>query len=141
MSSKYDDIIDMPHHVSETRPQMPVRDRAAQFIPFAALTGFKEKIEEESRVTEAKPELDEQSQDMLNMKQQLLKEIISEDPEVTVTYFVPDEKKSGGSSITVTGILSRLDEFERVMALRDGTRIPFDDILDIESEQLSGLIY
>ncbi len=130
----YDDIIHLPHHVSKTRPQMSMEDRAAQFSPFAALTGYDAAILETGRLTEDKLELGEETQAILDRKQRYLAEIIDTKPEITVTYFVPDEKKSGGAYSTVTGFLKRIDEYERVLMLTDGRKIQLDAVLDIESD-------
>ena len=130
----YDDIIHLPHHVSKTRPQMSMEYRAAQFSPFAALTGYDAAILETGRLTEDKLELGEETQAILDRKQRYLAEIIDTKPEITVTYFVPDEKKSGGAYSTVTGFLKRIDEYERVLMLTDGRKIQLDAVLDIESD-------
>ena len=135
----YDDIIHLPHHVSKTRPQMSMEDRAAQFSPFAALTGYDEAILETVRLTEEKSELGEEAQAILDRKQRYLAEIIDAKPEITVTYFVPDEKKSGGAYSTVTGFLKRIDEYERQLVLTDGRRIQQDVVFDIESEEFKNI--
>lgn len=136
----YDDIIHLPHHVSKTRPQMSLEDRAAQFSPFAALTGYDAAILETGRLTEDKLELGEETQAILDRKQRYLAEIIDTKPEITVTYFVPDEKKSGGAYSTVTGFLKRIDEYERVLMLTDGRKIQLDAIFDIESEEFENIL-
>ena len=136
----YDDIIHLPHHVSKTRPQMSMEDRAAQFSPFAALTGYDAAILETGRLTEDKLELGEETQAILDRKQRYLAEIIDTKPEITVTYVVPDEKKSGGAYSTVTGFLKRIDEYERVLMLTDGRKIQLDAILDIESEEFENIL-
>ena len=136
----YDDIIHLPHHVSKTRPQMSLEDRAAQFSPFAALTGYDAAILETGRLTEDKLELGEETQAILDRKQRYLAEIIDTKPEITVTYFVPDEKKSGGAYSTVTGFLKRIDEYGRVLMLTDGRKIQLDAILDIESEEFENIL-
>ena len=136
----YDDIIHLPHHVSKTRPQMSLEDRAAQFSPFAALTGYDAAILETGRLTEDKLELGEETQAILDRKQRYLAEIIDTKPEITVTYFVPDEKKSGGAYSTVTGFLKRIDEYERVLMLTDGRKIQLDAIVDIESEEFENVL-
>ena len=135
----YDDIIHLPHHVSKTRPQMSLEDRAAQFSPFAALTGYDAAILETGRLTEDKLELGEETQAILDRKQRYLAEIIDTKPEITVTYFVPDEKKSGGAYSTVTGFLKRIDEYERQLVLTDGRRIQQDVVFDIESEEFKNI--
>lgn len=136
----YDDIIHLPHHVSKTRPQMSMEDRAAQFSPFAALTGYDAAILETGRLTEDKLELGEEIRAILDRKQKYLAEIIASRPEVTVTYFVPDEKKSGGAYSTVTGFLKRIDEYERVLMLTDGRKIQLDAIFDIESDEFENVL-
>ena len=134
MSDQYDDIINLPHHVSKTRPQMSMLDRAAQFSPFAALTGHNAAIKETGRLTDEKVDLGEEEKEVLDRKQLFLIEKLSERPALTVTYFVPDEKKAGGAYVTRSGNLKKIDAFERWMQLIDGTKIPLDDILEIESE-------
>ena len=136
----YDDIIHLPHHVSKTRSQMSMEDRAAQFSPFAALTGYDAAILETGRLTEDKLELGEETQAILDRKQRYLAEIIDTKPEITVTYFVPDEKKSGGAYSTVRGFLKRIDEYERELVLTDGRKIQLDAIFDIESGEFENVL-
>lgn len=136
----YEDIINLPHHVSKTRPQMSMLDRAAQFSPFAALTGYDAAISETQRLTDERTDLGEETKVMLDMKQQYLHEVISDQPEITVTYFVPDERKAGGAYVTVTGNLKRIDEYERLLMLTNGKKIPMDEIADIESDIFKGII-
>jgi hypothetical protein len=107
---KYDDIINMPHHVSATRPQMSRENRAAQFSPFAALTGYDAAVLETARVTEQKIELGESAIDELDMKLNMLADMIDSHPKVSITHFVPDTKKDGGSYVTTTGAVKRIDE-------------------------------
>ena len=135
----YDDIINLPHHVSATRPQMSMLDRAAQFSPFAALTGYDAAIKETGRLTDEKIEMDEDRKTALDMKQTYLIEMLDEQPEISITYFLPDTKKSGGAYVTVTGNLKRFDEYERLLILTDGKKIPMDDIADIESDLFRGM--
>lgn len=97
MTEKYEDIINLPHHVSETRPQMSMLDRAAQFSPFAALSGYDDAVKEAGRLTDNRVELGDEGQDLLDRKLQYLQEIIADRPEISVTFFIPDEKKPGGS--------------------------------------------
>jgi len=134
MSDEYEDIINLPHHVSSKRPQMPMIDRAAQFSPFAALTGYDDAIHETGRLTDEKIDLSEEEKEALDRKQQFLLEILDDCPALTVTYFVPDAKKSGGAYVTKRGNLKKIDAIERWMQLTDGTRIPLDDVAEIESE-------
>lgn len=136
----YDDIIHLPHHVSKTRPQMSLEDRAAQFSPFAALTGYDAAILETGRLTEDKLELGEETQAILDRKQRYLAEIIDTKPEITVTYFVPDEKKSGGAYSTVTGFLKRIDEYERELVLTNGRKIQLAAVFDIESAEFENIL-
>ena len=135
----YEDILNLPHHVSKTRPQMSMLDRAAQFSPFAALTGYDDAIKETGRLTDEKIEMDEDRKAALDMKQAYLIEMIDEQPEISITYFLPDAKKSGGAYVTVTGNLKRFDEYERLLILTDGKKIPMDDISDIESDLFRGM--
>lgn len=136
---KYGDILNMPHHVSATRPQMPMSDRAAQFSPFAALTGYDAAIKETGRLTDTKIELDDEELHSLNLKFQFLVEYLEDEPEVAVTYFKADERKAGGAYLKATGIVKKLDDFERLITMQDGTKIPMDDILTIESDAFSSL--
>lgn len=132
-TEKYDDIIHLPHPISEKHPRMPMLDRAAQFSPFAALTGYEEAIYETGRLTEEKTELGEEEKAILDRKQRLLLEKLDERPALTVTFFVPDEKKSGGRYITKTGNLKRIDLIQQWMLLTDGTKISLEDVKSIES--------
>ena len=129
---KYDDIIDLPHHVSKTHPQMPAADRAAQFAPFAALTGHHESVKEAARLTEEMAELDELVKAEINEKLQNIQKNLSQKPEVTSTYFVPDDRKEGGSYVTVTGGVKKVDTYKKNLILTDGTYIPIDKIAGIE---------
>ena len=136
-NGKYDEIISLPHHVSKTRPQMPMSDRAAQFSPFAALTGYDSAIRETGRLTDEKIELDEESLTALNVRYQMLMDALAEGPEVRITYFKPDERKAGGAYVTITGVVKKVDAFERLITMRDGMVIPMDDVLTIEGELFS----
>jgi len=115
---------------------MPIADRAAIFSPFAALTGHADAIAEAARLTEEKIEPAEDLKQQLDRKLRILDEAIDEQPEITVTWFRPDERKSGGSYVTTTGRLKKIDGIEQVMVLTDGNRLPLDDILDIECDLL-----
>ena len=129
---RYDDIIHLPHHQSGTRPHMSLHDRAAQFSPFAALTGYDAAVEEAARLTEQKLELSEEAKAALSAKLTEIREHIKERPEVTITYFVPDERKAGGTYVTVTGTVRRIDDFERVVIMQDQGRIRIDDIIVLQ---------
>ena len=139
MNRKYNEIMGLPHHVSKTRPQMPMSDRAAQFAPFAALTGYDAAIKETGRLTDERIELDVEALSALDMKYQLLMEALDEAPEVTITYFQPDEWKAGGKYVSAVGAVKKIDDFERRITMRDGTRIPMDDVLSIDGELFSSL--
>ena len=139
MNGKYDEIMGLPHHISKTRPQMPMSDRAAQFAPFAALTGYDAAIKETGRLTDERIELDVEALSALDMKYQLLMEALDEAPEVTITYFQPDERKAGGKYLPATGAVKKVDDFERRITMQDGTKIPMDDVLSIDGELFSSL--
>lgn len=133
-SSKYGDIINLPHHVSNRHPQMSFYDRAAQFAPFAALTGHDAAIRETARLTDRRIELDENVKAELNDKLCRLRELLAESavpPQAAFTYFLADEKKSGGEYLTVKGAVRKLDEFARVIVMSDGKLIPIDDVVGI----------
>jgi hypothetical protein len=139
MKSKYDEIMGRPHHVSKTRPQMPMSDRAAQFAPFAALTGYDSAIKETGRLTDERIELDEEALTALDMKYQLLMDALNEAPKVTITYFQPDERKAGGKYVSAVGVVRKVDDFERRITMQDGAKIPMDDVLSIDGELFSSL--
>ena len=136
MSGSYDAIINLPHPTSERHPRMSVQDRAAQFSPFSALTGHAAAIAETARLTERRMELDEDTKAELDRKQACLLEHIGEQPEVTVTWFQPDERKSGGDYHVTTGRLKKIDPVERSMILCDGVAIPLEDVAGLESDCL-----
>ena len=131
MNNRYDEIINLPHHVSTTRPQMPLSDRAAQFAPFAALTGYESAIKETGRLTDERIELDEEALAALDRKYQLLMDTLDDAPEVTIIYFQPDERKAGGQYVSATGTVKKVDTFGRRILLQDGTRIPLDSVYDL----------
>ena len=137
--NQYEDIINLPHHVSPTRPQMPMSDRAAQFAPFAALTGYDAAIKETGRLTDEKIELDEEALTALDIRYQLLIDALDDQPEVTITFFQADERKEGGAYLTVTGTVKKIDTYERLITMQDGAKIPMDDILNIKSDAFSSL--
>ena len=133
MSGPYDDIINLPHPTSKRHPRMPVRDRAAIFSPFAALSGHGAAIAETARLTERRMELDEDTRAELDRRQAILLEHIAEQPEVTITWFHPDERKDGGAYLTAAGRLKKFRELERLLVLADGTEIPLEDVVALES--------
>ena len=131
---KYDDIINLPHPTSQKRPRMSVQDRAAQFSPFAALTGYDAAIRETARLTEERIELNEYEQAVLDQRITLLQEHLKDLPEVTITYFQPDERKEGGKYRSLTGAVKKIDSYERQLVLADKSNIPIESILNLESE-------
>ena len=131
MSGKYDDIMDLPHHQSKTRPRMSLLNRAAQFSPFAALTGYGETVKEAARLTTPEIELSEDRRAELDRKLEILKSSLPSCPEVTLVFFVGDTKKEGGEYQTVRGRIKKIDPCGRVIVLADQRRIPIDHILDI----------
>ena len=139
MSGPYDDIIDLPHQVSHRHPHMPVADRAAQFAPFAALTGYDAALRETARLTDRKVEQTEEIKALLDHKQQFLLEHAEARPKITVVHFKADERKDGGTYISVTGHFRTIDPIRRQLVLSNKTRIPLDDILDLESDLFRNL--
>ena len=134
MSGPYDDLLHLPNPTSARHPRMPLADRAAIFSPFAALSGHGDAIRETARLTERRMELDEDAKAELDRRQAVLLEHLGEQPEVTVTWFRPDERKEGGAYLTTTGRLKKIDALGRRLVLLDGTGIPLEDVADLESE-------
>lgn len=132
MTGPYNDILHLPHPVSRKHPRMAVADRAAQFSPFAALTGYDDAVREAARLTDRRLELDEYEQQALNDRLQQILSRLPKQPVVRITYFRPDSCKEGGAYVTVNGVIKRLDTVEREIRLVDGTRIPIEDIWDID---------
>lgn len=131
---KYDKIINLPHHVSSTRSHMTMIDRAAQFSPFAALTGYDAAVKETARLTEQQIELDEYEEATLDQRILLLQDRLKELPEVTITYFIPDERKDGGKYVSITGAVKKIDTYEKQLVLVNKSKIPIENILCIEGE-------
>ena len=131
MSGTYDDIIALPHPEPRTHPRMSLHDRAAQFSPFAALTGHSAAIAETGRLTDSRITLDESEMTRVDAALQRLRELLPQAPAVSITYFVPDERKAGGSYQTVTGTARRIDTANGVLLLTDQRAIPIPDILDV----------
>lgn len=129
---KYDDILNLPHHVSSTRPHMSIHDRAAQFSPFAALTGYDDTVKETARLTDEKQELTADRINDLNQKIAFLNENAEERPQITVEYFIPDGKKSGGKYVILSGEFRRIDEYNHNMVFTSGEEIPLNDIFEID---------
>ena len=131
MKTPYDDIIALPHHVSRNRPAMPMRDRAAQFAPFAALSGYGEAVAETARQTTPKRELDAQEAEELDRRLAELVARLPERQEWTVEYFVPDERKAGGAYVSLTGRVRHVSLPEKTLVMEDGTVIPLADIASL----------
>ena len=131
---KYDDIINLPHHVSAKHPQMGLLDRAAQFSPFAALTGHEDSIRETARRTEEFLELEEDKKEQLDEKIHVLQENLWKKPEIIVTYFVPDEKKDGGAYVTHRGRIRKIDTYRHRLLFEDGTDVCMQYIFEIDGE-------
>lgn len=134
MSGKYDDIIALPHPEPRTHPRMSLHDRAAQFSPFAALTGHSAAIAETGRLTDSRVTLDESEMARVDAALQRLRELLPQEPVASITYFVPDERKAGGSYQTITGTARRIDTANGVLLLTDRREIPIADIFDITIE-------
>ena len=130
----YEDIVNLPPHISKKHPQPSMMDRAARFAPFAAITGYEEMVLEEARVTEERIDLDEGTLSLLNEKLNMIQEFLDEEPEVTITYFEPDKKKTGGAYVSITGVVKRIDEYEHIVLMNDSKQIPIGEIYDIQSE-------
>ena len=136
-TNDYNDIINLPHHTSPRHPRMSMGNRAAQFSPFSALTGYADEIKESARLTNRKPELTESERAELDYKLQIACCMPGERPTVMITYFVPDQKKSGGSYLSISGKIKKLMEYDKQIVLEDNTRIDIDSILNIDSDIFS----
>ena len=130
----YEDIVNLPPHISKRYPQPSMMDRAARFAPFAAITGYEEMVLEEARVTEERIDLDEGALSLLNEKLNMIQEFLDEEPEVTITYFEPDKRKSGGAYVSITGTVKRIDEYEHLVLMTDGKKISINEIYDLQGE-------
>jgi methanogenic corrinoid protein MtbC1 len=129
---KYDDIINLPHHTSKKHPQMSLEQRSAQFAPFAALTGYDGQVKETARLTNERIEIDEEVKLIINNKLQEIQNKITSKPQVTIIYFVPDKRKTGGEYVSVTGIIKNIDEYKHEIVMIDNSRISIEDIIDIQ---------
>lgn len=136
-SGPYDDIINLPHHVSKKYPPMPMQNRAAQFSPFAALNGHGEAIRENLRETEERRELGEYDREVLDRKLNFLLEHLAERPEVTVTYFLPDCRKEGGKYIEISGAIKKIDFYQGFLEMEDGTKIQLEDVFALSGRLFS----
>jgi len=133
VKGNYEDILHLPHHVSPTRSRMTMAERAAQFSPFAALVGYEGAIRETGRLTDRQVDLSEDEKAVLDRKQQIILAALEqgERPEVTVTYFRPDEKKDGGEYVTITDVVKKIDPTERRLILQQAGPILFDRVMKI----------
>lgn len=134
-SDKYNDIINLPHHVSEKHARMTIEERSAQFAPFSALTGYNDVIKETARETNNRIEINEEQKTILNKKLLLVKEKIQNKPKITVTYFIPDVKKDGGKYIEVTENVVKIDEYDRKIILGNGEKVPIEEIIEISLKE------
>ncbi len=131
---RYDDMIDLPRPESGKHPRMSRLARAAQFSAFAALTGYEDYISEEGRLTDSRGELDEDEKNLLDLKLRILEENAERSPEITVTVFVPDKRKTGGEYVTATGIFKKIDKVKQELVTEDGGTFPVGDILAVDGE-------
>ena len=131
---KYSDIINLPHHVSTKYPQLSREQKAAQFAPFAALTGFDEDVKETARLTDRRIEIDDGLKEILSNKLNIIDINIKSKPYITITYFVQDRKKSGGKYVEISNNVKKINIFDNYILLVDNTKIPILDIIDIQGD-------
>lgn len=141
MTREYDDMINLPRHVSKKRPPMAIKDRAAQFSPFAALTGHDAAVKETARLTEKRVELDEYMKVDLSNRLQIISDRLKENHEISITYFQPDQKKDGGAYVTDIGTVKKIDEYGQIILMTDGTEIPIDEIISIVGQIFETIRY
>lgn len=128
----YEDIINLPHHISKKHPQMSLEERSAQFAPFAALTGYEDAIDETARLTDERIDINEDVKEKLNEKIKNINKNINKTPEITVTYFVPDNKKSGGKYLVIKEKIKKIDEINQLLIFTNGSKIKINDIINID---------
>ena len=128
---KYEDIINLPHHISSKHPQMSLEERSAQFAPFAALTGYEDCVEETARLTDDRIDMSEDIKEILNEKIRTIIKIIDKNPKIILTYFIPDNKKSGGNYVTIEEKIKKIDEINQELILINGKKIKINDVIDI----------
>ena len=133
-TGKYDDIIDLPHYEPKKHPRMSMQSRAAQFSPFAALTGYGDEIKETGRLTSARSDLEEEDKLAINEKLRFISDHLKEYPVIEITHFVPDARKDGGEYVTVTGTVKKIDTYTHTVILTTGEKISVDNIYDIDGE-------
>lgn len=141
MSSAYDEFLNLPHHVSSDLPHMSMQNRAAQFAPFAALTGFESIIKETCRQTAHRIELDESAKEALDKKLQRLLQVLHVHPRISITFFKPDEKKDGGAYICITGTTKKIDGYGENLIMTDGTQIPISEITSLQGDLFNDEIW
>lgn len=140
-SSAYDEFLNLPHHVSSDLPHMSMQNRAAQFASFAALTGFESIIKETCRQTAHRIELDESAKEALDKKLQRLLQVLHVHPQISITFFKPDEKKDGGAYICITGTIKKIDGYGENLIMTDGTQIPISEITSLQGDLLNDEIW
>ena len=140
MKENYDDIINLEHHVSKVHERMSLENRSAQFAPFSALTGYDETVKETERFTEERIELNEEQKNILDEKICQIQAKIKEAPIVTITYFVQDTLKQGGTYQNITGSVKKIDDYNKTIILDNGSIVPIKDIIDILDEEYKVLI-
>lgn len=131
---KYDDIINLPRHVSKKHPAMSLYARSCQFAPFAALTGYEDAIKETARETNERIDIDDELRAILDTKLQIITENLNKNLEITFTYFIQDDKKDGGEYVTVTGIVKKINNYNGCIYLVDNTEIQIKEIIEISGE-------
>ncbi len=137
MTDNYDDIIHLPRHVSKRHPQMSLYNRAAQFAPFAALTGYGAAIAETARQTSPKIEMMEDDRQLMDRKLSILSSHLEEEPTISITFFQPDRRKAGGHYLTITGVVKAIRTNERIIIMKDRKKISIDAIVGLEGELFS----
>lgn len=136
MSNKYNDIINLPHHVSKKHPKMSLKSRSAQFAPFAALVGYEDAINETGRLTFEEKEFDEEYKYILDSKMQIIKDNINLKPKLKITYFKKDLKKDGGKYLIINENIEKINDQREVIILKNKQEIPINKIIDIDSDEL-----
>lgn len=139
MTDNYDDLLNLPHPTSKKHPRMSRLDRAAQFSPFAALTGYDDAVKETARLTDRRVELSEDELAALDERLRLMLTWEGDPPLVSVTWFQPDRRKEGGAYVTTQGRIRKMDALKRVLVMEDGRKIPVDDIVELDSEIFNGV--
>ena len=137
---KYDELINLSRPKSK-HPKMTLEQRSAQFAPFAALTGYEGQIKETARLTDKRLELDEEAKSILDTKIQIIKEKIAQQPQIEITYFVPDNKKDGGRYETVNSIIRKIDEYYNKIIMNNGISIDIGEIIDIQGDIFNNILF